>query len=269
MSNEPAESNAAPKWKPIGRIERRVLGVLVEKAKTTPDAYPLTLNALTNGCNQKSNRSPQMNLEPIQVETALEKLRHIQAAIEVSGGGRVPKFRHLVYEWMGVNKPESAVMTELLLRGAQTIGELRGRAARMDATITDVATLQPIVQALCERGLVLALTPAGRGQMVTHGLYQPEELAKVKADVGISGTAAPEQVVASSPDPVTESPAATINSAAPTQSASDPSASSAPTADSSPADAQELQHLRQEIENLKHEISKIKSDVQDLWSNLS
>lgn len=269
MSNEPAESTAAPKWKPIGRIERRVLGVLVEKAKTTPDAYPLTLNALTNGCNQKSNRSPQMNLEPIQVETALEKLRHVQAAIEVSGGGRVPKFRHLMYEWMGVNKPESAVMTELLLRGSQTIGELRGRAARMDATISDVATLQPIVKALCERGLVLALTPAGRGQIVTHGLYQPEELAKVKADIGVDGSDASEQVVASSPAPFTKSPPTTIDSPPPAHVASDPPASRASTATSASADAQELQKLRQEIENLKQEVSKIKSDVQDLWSNLS
>ncbi len=117
-----AEAQAAggtipPKWTPLGRVERRVLGVLVEKAKTTPDAYPLTLNALTNGCNQKSNRDPQMNLQPDQVENSLEKLRHLSAVIEVSGGGRVSKYRHLIYEWMGINKVEAAVMTELLLRG--------------------------------------------------------------------------------------------------------------------------------------------------------
>ncbi len=113
-----AASSLAPRWKPIGRVERRVLGVLVEKAKTTPDAYPLTLNSLTTGCNQKSNRDPQMNLEPDQIESSLEKLRHMSAVIEVSGGGRVPKYRHMVYEWLGVDKIEAAVMTELLLRGA-------------------------------------------------------------------------------------------------------------------------------------------------------
>ncbi len=106
------ETQPAPKWKPINAIQRRILGVLGEKAKTTPDQYPLTLNALTNGCNQKSNRSPQMNLEPIQVEDALEKLRAIAAVSEVQGGGRVAKFRHYIYEWLGVDKAESAVMIE-------------------------------------------------------------------------------------------------------------------------------------------------------------
>ncbi len=95
------ETKPAHKWKPMNAIQRRILGVLGEKAKTTPDQYPLSLNALTNGCNQKSNRSPQMNLEPIQVEDALEKLRAIAVVSEVQGGGRVAKFRHYIYEWLG------------------------------------------------------------------------------------------------------------------------------------------------------------------------
>ena len=79
------QESPPPKWQPLGRIERRVLGVLVEKAKTTPEAYPLTLNALTNGCNQKNNRDPQMNLEPDAVEEALENLRTLSAVVEVVG----------------------------------------------------------------------------------------------------------------------------------------------------------------------------------------
>ena len=168
-----------PKWKPLPSLERRILGVLGEKAKTTPDAYPLSLNALVNGCNQKSNRYPQMNVEPIQAENALEKLRAIGAVSEVQGGGRVAKFKHYLYEWLGVNKVESAVMIELLLRGSQTMGELRARAARMEP-IADVAALRPIVQELINRGLVISLTPEGRGQIVTHALYLEEEMEKVR-----------------------------------------------------------------------------------------
>ena len=130
----PATEDASPAWHPLSRVNRRIVGVLVEKAKTTPDQYPLSLNALTNGCNQKSNRSPQMSLEEHQVETALENLRTQGLVAEVQGGGRVPKFRHYMKEWLGVSGVELAVMAELLLRGDQTVGDLRGRANRMTPT---------------------------------------------------------------------------------------------------------------------------------------
>jgi len=169
-------------WQPLSSMQRRIVGVLVEKAKTTPDAYPMTLNALTNGCNQKSNRSPQMNVKPEQVEEVLEDLRAIGAVAEVQGGGRVAKFRHYMYEWLGVDKYELAVMTELLLRGEQTVGELRGRAARMEP-IADLAALRPIVRSLIDKRLVISLTPEGRGQIVTHGLYKERELADLMTKV--------------------------------------------------------------------------------------
>ena len=172
------EDSSAP-WQPLPTTERRVFGVLVEKAKTTPDAYPLTLNAITTGSNQKSNRSPLMNLEPIEAENALENLRRLGAVSEVHGSGRMAKYRHRVYEWLGVNKVEAAVMTELLLRGEQTLGELRGRAARMEP-IADVGTLKPILKGLQAKGLVQALTPEGRGQIVTHCLYLPEQQEKLE-----------------------------------------------------------------------------------------
>lgn len=168
------QSVAEPRWKPMTAVQRRVLGVLVEKAKTTPDAYPLTLNAVTNGCNQKSNRHPKMELETYQVEEALEQLRHLGVVAEIWGSGRVAKYRHDAYDWLSVDKQEMAVMVELLLRGEQTIGELRGRAARMEP-IADMAVLRPILASLQDQGLVISLTPAGRGQLVTHSLYQEEE----------------------------------------------------------------------------------------------
>src|SRR5688572_4929475 len=170
-----------PRWQPISAIERRVLGVMAEKAKTTPDAYPMTLNAICVGANQKSNRYPLMNLEPDDVEAALERLRERGAAAEIIGGGRAAKYRHYFYEWLGVDKTESAVMIELLLRGAQTEGELRGRAARMEP-IADVAALRPVLESLKAKGLLVSLTSAGRGHVVTHALYEPREMEKLRAE---------------------------------------------------------------------------------------
>ena len=183
MSDEATTTEAGPRWRPLDRTERRVLGVLVEKAKTTPDNYPLSLNSLTNGCNQKSNRFPQMQLEEADVEDALERLRKMGAAALIQGDGRVDKYRHLAYDWLGVDKKELAVMAELLLRGAQSIGELRARAARMEP-IPGISELRPLVESLRKKKLIILLTSPGRGCVLTHALYQDQELAKVRAEHG-------------------------------------------------------------------------------------
>lgn len=197
MNSQPASTDppaGSPLWKPLPSLLRRVAGVLVEKAKTTPEQYPLSLNALTNGCNQKNNRHPVMNVTAEQVERALEDLRELGAVIEVQGGGRVPKFKHGLYEWLGVDKVELAVMAELLLRGEQTLGELRARAARMEP-MADQATLKPVIESLKSKGLLLELTPAGRGQIVTHNLYPEKELTELKARVPSGTSAGVEDVV--------------------------------------------------------------------------
>jgi uncharacterized protein YceH (UPF0502 family) len=173
----PAESPR--RWQPLSLRQRRVFGVLIEKAKTTPDAYPMTINGVVTGSNQKSNREPQMNLSPDDVEQVLEELRGMGAVTEVQGSGRVAKYRHHAYEWLGVEKTELAVMTELMLRGEQTLGELRGRAARMEP-IADVGALRPVVDSLIKKGLIIELTPPGRGQIVSHNLYKERELNELK-----------------------------------------------------------------------------------------
>lgn len=178
-SQSGASAPAAP-WQPLSSKQRRVLGTLLEKAKTTPDAYPLTLTALATGCNQKSNRDPQMNLTVDQVEDVVDQLRVTGAVARVEGSGRVTKVRHYAYQWFGINGPESAVITELLLRGAQTLGELRQRASRMEP-IVDLGSLQLILASLQKKNLVVYLTPAGRGQIVTHNVYLPEELDSLRA----------------------------------------------------------------------------------------
>src|SRR3954447_12103018 len=106
---------------PLPVLERRVLGVLVEKQKTskTADAYPLTLNALTTGCNQKSNRDPVMDLTDDEVEETLTALQKKGVVVRMTGS-RVDRYRHLLYETWKVTKLEIAVLAELLLRGPQT-----------------------------------------------------------------------------------------------------------------------------------------------------
>lgn len=175
MSND--ESSAA--WKPLSENARRVLGVLIEKAKTTPDSYPLSAAAIVTGSNQKSNRAPQMHLDEDDVHFSIEELKSLGVVVEIQGGGRVSKFRHLAYDWFDVKAPEIAVLTELLLRGPQTIGELRTRASRMHP-FKDVSEIQPVIDQLVSKELVFPLTPPGRGQQFTHLVYEEDELARVK-----------------------------------------------------------------------------------------
>lgn len=242
-----------PEWQVLSALERRIVGVLVEKAKTTPTAYPLTLAAICTAGSQKSNRYPIMQIEAERVIDALERLRHIGAVAEVQGAGRVPKYRHYLYRWLGVDKTEMAVMAELILRGAQTIGELRSRAARMEP-IADLAALRPIVQALQEKKLVISLTPEGRGQIVTHGLYQPNELERLRAKHA-GGSA-------SSSGPVPGQPAVT-QTAAIQRTAGQATPQDVPLSPST-----ELDEVREEIRQLRVEFDQLKSTVEDLQSVL-
>ncbi|QDT01641.1 hypothetical protein K227x_00080 [Rubripirellula lacrimiformis] len=170
------------KVRPLSECARRVLGVLVEKAKTTPDNYPLTLASLISGSNQKSNRSPKMDVDDEDVLLALDELKAAGAAREIQGSGRAVKYRHAAYDWFGIDGPGSAVITELLLRGPQTIGELRTRASRMHP-FDDLAATQTCVDDLIAKGLVEAVTPAGRGQMYAHTLYPPVERQYLNARI--------------------------------------------------------------------------------------
>jgi uncharacterized protein YceH (UPF0502 family) len=179
----------ARKFSPLSKRQRRVVGVLVEKSKTTPAGYPMTLNAIRTACNQKSNRSPLMDLREDEVEDTLYELRQLGAVAEVHSGGRVPKYKHYLYEWLGVERAELAVMTELLLRGEQSLGDLRARSSRMEP-IAGLEELKPILDSLLKKGLVVELTPPGRGQIVTHNLYTPEELQHLQADFAEGGPGA-------------------------------------------------------------------------------
>jgi len=127
-----------------------VLGCLVEKDITTPEYYPLSLNALVHACNQKSNREPLMNLEEDVVRQALRALGDQMLARSASGDSRVAKYEHRLADTFNFTRPETAILCELLLRGPQTPGELRSRAERMHP-FEDLSVVQSTLKHLMER----------------------------------------------------------------------------------------------------------------------
>jgi uncharacterized protein YceH (UPF0502 family) len=221
----------------------------------------MSLNALRTGCNQKNNRDPLMELEPEQVEDAIDRLRQLGAAAVIEGSGRVAKYRHYLYEWLGADKVEMAVMVELLLRGPQTEGELRGRAARMEP-IADVSALRPVLDSLKAKKLVISLTPEGRGHVVTHGLFSEKELERQRAqfanhvpsDADEAPAPAPRPAAAAAPTPSYAS-ALRSEPAAPRAAAPAPSAA---------ADDAQLAALRREVQELRSTCSQLTSDLAEL-----
>jgi uncharacterized protein YceH (UPF0502 family) len=140
----------------LSEVETRVLGSLVEKELTTPDYYPLSLNALVNACNQKSNRDPAMNLNENAVSQALRSLEKEGLAGPADGmDNRVTKFEHRLQEAFNFDRREIAILCELLLRGPQTPGELRSRAERMHP-FEDLGQVQSTLQRLAQREPPLA-----------------------------------------------------------------------------------------------------------------
>src|SRR5579863_7760022 len=139
----------------LSPIEARIIGCLIEKQITTPDQYPLSLNALVNACNQKSNRDPVMSTDEAMVQTTLDHLMRKHLVIEKSGfGSRVPKYQHRFcnteFGPLKFTPQELAIVCELLIRGPQTPGELRTRAARM-APFSDVAQVETALESLGSR----------------------------------------------------------------------------------------------------------------------
>lgn len=136
----------------LNSAEVRVLGCLVEKELTTPEYYPLTLNALTNACNQKSNREPVVSYDEKTVVRAVESLREKQLALMVTGhGSRVPKYKHSFARRFQLNEKEAAILCSLMLRGPQTVGELRSRTGRM-YDFPDLAEVEQTLHVLSTRG---------------------------------------------------------------------------------------------------------------------
>lgn len=167
---------------PLDKRQRRVLGVLIEKAFCTPEQYPLTANSVVTACNQKSNRDPVTNFPADVIDEALLDLQRLGLVIRViPTTGRTDRWKHHLKDAWNLERPERAVLAELLLRGHQTEGELRTRASRM-VDIPSLEELQDILTRLAERQFVRRVSPDGRrrGVMWTHLLYLPEEMAQLE-----------------------------------------------------------------------------------------
>jgi hypothetical protein len=161
----------------LDSLEARVIGCLIEKQVTTPDQYPLSLNALVSACNQKSNRDPVLSLDEATVQHTLDALSRKHLLLERSGfGSRVPKYQHLFcnteYGSLKFSPQELAVVCELLLRGPQTPGELRSRASRM-AAFGDVSEIEAVLRALQEResGPLVARLPREPGRRESRYMH--------------------------------------------------------------------------------------------------
>ncbi|MFH0943838.1 MAG: DUF480 domain-containing protein [Planctomycetota bacterium] len=165
----------------FNEVERRILGVLIEKGLTNPKTYPLSMSALLSGCNQRSNRDPITQYDESLLEDALERLqgRELATKFYPGEGGRVHRWRQDLGKMFGFRGVEMAVIGELFLRGAQSVGELRQRASRM-RDIPTLPELDEILNRLIEHEppFVVRLTPPGvsRGVRYTHACYEQGEM---------------------------------------------------------------------------------------------
>lgn len=162
--------------------QRRVLGTLIEKGLTTPEYYPLTLKALTTGCNQRNNREPLTNYAESDVEEVIDQLRELGVmAVVHTETGRTERFRHLLRHKLTITEQQLAILGELLLRGRQAIGELRSRASRMVA-IDSLEQLRSELDGLIALGYVQASDDLDRrGVEIDHNLYPASEGRRMTA----------------------------------------------------------------------------------------
>lgn len=177
---------------PLSAIEARILGTLAEKERTVPDTYPLSLNALIAGCNQKTSRSPVMEVSEAGALRALEALKERGLVSEVSGG-RVLRFAHQMEKALGLSRPAAALLTVLLLRGAQTAGELRLNAERLHG-FADISSVEAYLEEMAARqpaALVREL-PRAPGTRETRWcqLLGGDAAADVAGNAAVNATAA-------------------------------------------------------------------------------
>jgi uncharacterized protein len=227
--------------------EARVLGSLLEKDATTPDYYPLSLNALVNACNQRSNREPVTELDEEEVHLALRRLEDMDLAGRArNADGRVTKYEHWLGEAYNLTRAESALICVLLLRGPQTPGELRGRSERLHsfAEIADVlAGLQKLSERTPPLVAVLPRQPGTKESRYTHLFFGPVE------SVAASATPAPHSA-----------PFAPHAFAPPSNAPCDPAADD-------PAYAPRIAQLEARVAQLEQKLDAINKKFDDLFAD--
>lgn len=241
--------------KDMSRKQRRVLGVLLEKAFTVPDQYPLTLKAATTGCNQKNNRDPVSNYDEDDVADTLTELqeRGLVGCLHTEGG-RTERYRHYMRHKTTLTEQQLAIMTELMLRGKQQLGELRTRASRM-VPIDSQEVLRTELQNLMAAGLVRANGPLERrGIEVDHDLYPRNEnhepLAEYRDEEPESSSSAP--VSAAAPQPVRRSPEPAADTSSPKIAALEST----------------ISDLRGELDSIRSDFAELRNQFEDLRRQL-
>ncbi len=185
-----------PAQRPLTPTEARVLGTLMEKARTVPDSYPLSLNAVVTGCNQKTTREPVMNVSDGEAQQALDALRHLGLAMEQSGG-RTTRWEHNFQRGVGVPEQSAVLLGLLLLRGPQTAAELRMNAERW-YRFADVSSVEGFLNELQERSaekggpltVLLPRAPGAREPRWAQLLCGPVDLSALAAGAGSAGMGA-------------------------------------------------------------------------------
>lgn len=228
----------------LGASELRVLGCLLEKQRTTPDQYPLSLNALRLACNQSTNRDPVVDYDEATIRDALHRLER-RGLVRFASGSRAAKYRHLLAEALPLDGGEQAVMTVLMLRGAQTPGELKQRAERMHA-FADLAGVNGTLERLIARELVVRLDrrPGQKEERYALLLEQDEPAGESVASGVVSGDTAVtgERDGDRSADDLSARPSAgAANGGEPSER------------------KQELDSLRERIERLEREVAELRA----------
>lgn len=256
MTDDETNGNNVPPISELKSRQRRVLGVLVEKAFTTPEYYPLTLKAVTAGCNQKSNRSPVVNWSEDDVFDTLDQLRKLGlAAVVHTESGRTERFRHYIRKRFTLSEPQIAILTELLLRGRQQLGELRSRASRM-VPIDSLNELREELAGLIQLNLAQSSgNLERRGIEADHNLYTEKERPdRTLATAPETGSDAPVR----SPEPVRQ-PVAVETPRVESQRIESPTSSAEMAAIKS-----EVNQLRHSHEDLREVVSRLEETVTDL-----
>lgn len=246
------ENDERPEVRELSSRQRRVLGVLIEKGLTTPEYYPLTLKAVMTGSNQKSNRSPVVDYDEDVIEETLDQLKELGlVGVLHPDSGRSLRYRHYVRKRYEFSEPQIAILAELLCRGRQTLGELRGRASRM-VPIENLSLLRSELNDLLTRGYIQASgSLERRGVEVDHAFYRPNE------NRGVMPTMPADATPASPPAP---------SSVAPPMAA--PQAASA--IDNTKVDALESQiaELRSQNQELRDEVNQLRSTIDGLQAKV-
>lgn len=223
----------------------------MEKGLTTPEYYPMTMKAVIAGCNQKSNRSPITSYDEDAVEETLDQLRELGlGAVILPDSGRTERYRHYVRKRYSFSEPQIAILTELLLRGRQTMGELRGRASRM-VPIEDLTALRAELSGLIEQGYAQATDALERrGVEVDHCFYKASEnrtMEAATAAVSSSGPARRHESAAAAP---------AVSSAAPANNAALVELLA------------ENQQLKSDVEDLKQDVARLNDRLDKLCRDL-